>query len=338
MDDRTIDTGGGLTSRETVIMIDPVDTILPSCGHKVKPHFPINEMDGEHVVLKNKAVSAHDIDRARCERTKELNCLYGIPQLVDRYGNDLDKILQGIADLSRLAWQYPEVCCVKLTLRNKSYSTDNFRKTNRRQSSEIHICDELVGSIEIYYLAQRPDRDEGPFLREERRLIDAIAERTGKIAERIQIAGQLEADHASLEETNAALRKVVNQVEEEKEAIRQSIRENVDKIIMPTLHSLANQVSKHHEKSVEQLQRNLQSITSPFASRLSAEFASLTPVEIRICKMIRNGLSTNEIAQLRYVSPSTVTKQREQIRRKLQLQGTGTNLVSYLLTLDTEKS
>jgi len=235
------------------------------------------------------------------------------------------------------SWQFPEVCCAKLTLHDLTYSSDNFREGHWSQSSEICVGGEVAGIVKVYYFEKRPIRDQGPFLQEECTLINAIAERVGRIVERVQFSSQLKENQAVLEETNAALRRLLSQVEEEKETIRQSVRENTEKILMPTLYSLEHQVPKHQKRYLLQLRRDLEDITAPFTSQLSSAFASLTPVEIVICKLIRSGLSTDEIAKLRYVSPSTVMKQREKIRRKLGLQGTGNNLASYLLTFGTGK-
>jgi DNA-binding CsgD family transcriptional regulator len=85
------------------------------------------------------------------------------------------------------------------------------------------------------------------------------------------------------------------------------------------------------------LQNQLNELSSPFANKISKSFGNLTPTEVEICDMIRGGMSTKEIASLRHVSPATVSKQRERIRRKLDLSGTDANLTTHLLMLASER-
>jgi PAS domain S-box-containing protein len=126
------------------------------------------------------------------ERVKELNCLYGIASLVERPDITLEEIIQGILDLMPAAWQYPKITCARITYNEREYKTGIYRKTQWRQSSNLMVNDRLTGVVEVYYLEERPASDEGPFLKEERLLINAIAERLGKIIERMQIAQEKE--------------------------------------------------------------------------------------------------------------------------------------------------
>jgi signal transduction histidine kinase len=117
------------------------------------------------------------------ERVKELNCLYGISRLVEESNLSVDEILQRVVDLIPPAWQYPEVTCACIKLKNSRFKTANFRETKWKQAETIMVNDERFGTIEVYYLAERPESDEGPFLKEERNLIHIIAERLGHIIE-----------------------------------------------------------------------------------------------------------------------------------------------------------
>ncbi len=120
------------------------------------------------------------------ERIKELNCLYGMSRLIEKPNISLEKILQGIVDLIPPAWRYPEITCARITLENQEFSNKNFRESIWKQTSNIIVHGKLVGTLEVYYKEERPSIDEGPFLKEERRLIIAIAERLGRIVERWQ--------------------------------------------------------------------------------------------------------------------------------------------------------
>jgi DNA-binding CsgD family transcriptional regulator len=196
---------------------------------------------------------------------------------------------------------------------------------------------EAVGECGIFYLEECPPVDEGPFLKEERALLDAVAEQIGTIATRIsadlelqETNRQLTLERKALQESNNALRIVLARIEQEKQGIHRDIKMNVEKILMPILHALALQLPPAQIRYVEMLQTNLEEITSPFISQLSRSYHSMTPTEIAICNMIRNGMRTKEIADMRGVSEATVNRHREKIRRKLKITNQDINLATFL--------
>jgi len=118
------------------------------------------------------------------QRLKELNCLYGISHIVEEPGISLREILQGTIDLIPPAWQYPEITCARLILEDQTLTSNNFNETVWKQSSDIVLHGKRLGSLEVFYLEERPESDEGPFSKEERDLVNGIAERLGGIIER----------------------------------------------------------------------------------------------------------------------------------------------------------
>jgi PAS domain S-box-containing protein len=118
------------------------------------------------------------------ERVKELNCLYGISNLVEKPDISLPEILQGSVDLVPPSWQYPEITCGRITFEGQAFLTEHFQETTWKQVSDIIVRGNKIGNIEVYYLEEKPTIDDGPFLREERDLIDAIAGRLGRIIDR----------------------------------------------------------------------------------------------------------------------------------------------------------
>ncbi|MBN1908803.1 MAG: hypothetical protein JW818_03610 [Pirellulales bacterium] len=118
------------------------------------------------------------------ERIKELTCLYSLAQLAEYPNIQLEDLLQGIVELLPAAWQYPAITAARITLHGRSYTTANHREEGQRQSAEIFIHGKSRGRIEVVYTEAKPDLDEGPFLREERSLIDAVARQITLIAER----------------------------------------------------------------------------------------------------------------------------------------------------------
>jgi DNA-binding CsgD family transcriptional regulator len=196
---------------------------------------------------------------------------------------------------------------------------------------------EAVGECSIFYLEECPPADEGPFLSEERALLDAVAEQIGTIATRIssdlelqETNRQLTLERQALQEANTALRLVMERIEQEKQEIYKDIKTNVDKILTPILNALILQLPESRKNYVEMLRTNLDEITSPFISRLSVKNYSMTPTELSICNMIRNGMRTKEIAEMRNVSEATINRHREKIRYKLNLTNKNINLASFL--------
>ncbi len=118
------------------------------------------------------------------ERNKELNCLYAISRLIERRRYSLEEVLQGAVETLPSAWRYPEITCARILLEDRQYRTENFSETRWKQAAGIIVNDRPAGELEVCYLESKPEEDEGPFLREERSLIDAVAERLGKTIER----------------------------------------------------------------------------------------------------------------------------------------------------------
>jgi len=280
-------------------------------------------------------------EHALRERVKELRCLYGIAKLVERHEPNLDAMLQGAVELLPPSWQYPEVTCARIIFEEREYASPGFKETGYKQSADITIAGKKAGVVEVYYTRKMPPADEGPFLHEERALLDAVVERLGRTAKRMRMEDelrgaytQLQVERKSLQESNAALRTVLSRIEDEKGAIKEAIMANVDKIIMPILHALESEVEPERKGYIRLLTRNLEEITSPLVNRLSRRFLKLTPAELKTCNMIRMGLSTKEIADIRHVSPATVSRQRESIRQKLAITGRNVNLVTFLQTFN----
>ena len=133
------------------------------------------------------------------ERVKELKCLYGISKLVEKDNLTFDEILQRTVELIPPSWQYPEITCARINLDNRSYKTKLFKKTDWILAQLIRVNKEVVGVLEVFLSERKPERDEGPFLKEERNLLNAIAERLGHIIENIQANEALRRTHDELQ-------------------------------------------------------------------------------------------------------------------------------------------
>jgi pyruvate,water dikinase len=113
------------------------------------------------------------------ERAKELNCLYEVQELLGNPSITIDEILRGIIRVLPPGWQYPDVCQAEIAFDGKIFRSAGFQASPWVQSADIVVQDKPVGRISVYYSEERPRSDEGPFLKEERKLINTIAEQLG---------------------------------------------------------------------------------------------------------------------------------------------------------------
>ncbi|MBC8357768.1 MAG: PAS domain S-box protein [Candidatus Aminicenantes bacterium] len=115
----------------------------------------------------------HDLD----ERVKELSCLYGIDEMCRKEGATIEEVLKKVPQIIPPSLQYLDSTESCITFEGNKYKSRNFKKTKWIQSADIIIRKEKIGLVEVCYLEEKPKRDEGPFLKEERDLINAVAER-----------------------------------------------------------------------------------------------------------------------------------------------------------------
>ena len=115
------------------------------------------------------------------ERLKELGAFYYLAKIVEREGVTLEKLYQEFVNFLPESWRYPEIACARIVLGGEEFRTENYMDSAWKQSAPIKVNKAARGTVEICYLEERPEADEGPFLKEERQLIDAIAERLGRI-------------------------------------------------------------------------------------------------------------------------------------------------------------
>ncbi|MFC1983467.1 PAS domain S-box protein [Chloroflexota bacterium] len=103
----------------------------------------------------------------------------------------LDELCREVVNLLPAGWQYPEITCARVILGDKEFKTDNFKTTEWEQLVNINVKGQKEGTVEVYYLEERPEFGEGPFSKEERLLLGVIAERLGRVTERKQMEESL---------------------------------------------------------------------------------------------------------------------------------------------------
>jgi PAS domain S-box-containing protein len=146
------------------------------------------------------------------ERIKELNCLYGIAEAIAKPGITFEGIIEETLNHLQPALQYPEITCARIIIDNTDNKTDNFLETKWKLSADIKVRGGITGEVIVCYLEEKTESDNGPFLIEEKNLIEAVAERLGRIYERKQAEMELLSAKEKTEESEKYLDKIINNI------------------------------------------------------------------------------------------------------------------------------
>lgn len=144
---------------------------------------------------------------------------------------------------------------------------------------------------------------------------------------------ELESKSQELEEVNAALKVLLKKREKDKKELEQRVLSNVQTIVEPYFEKLQQSKLNERQKTyLEIIQRNLNDIISPFARNFSSIYYRLTPQEVQIADLIKQGKINKEIAQIMGLSQKTIEFHRTNIRKKLRLTSRKVNLRTYLMS------
>ena len=127
----------------------------------------------------SKKTNQSQLIRQLQERAKELNCLYEVQEILNDDERNTDEVIRSIVDVVPAGFQYPEICSVKISYKDIVYHSSNFKETDWILSSKIKVQDEVRGKIEVYYTEERPLSFDGPYLEEEKKLIESISKFIG---------------------------------------------------------------------------------------------------------------------------------------------------------------
>ncbi len=137
---------------------------------------------------------------------------------------------------------------------------------------------------------------------------------------------------SNLEEANMALRLMLRKAEEVRSELENTLLANVKELVFPYLEKLKKSgLTEVQRTYLEGLEANLNTITSPLLPGGSARFMNLTPAEIRVADLVKQGKTTKEIAEVLGMSPRTIDTHRYNIRAKLGLKKQKVNLRTHLL-------
>jgi len=113
------------------------------------------------------------------ERAKEIKCLYQAQELLNDQTMSSESLCKEIAKILPPGFQYPDVCKAKIVIGGKSYFEQEFKESKWELVSNIIVRNEIIGQIKVFYTEERPNEDNGPFLKEEKKLLDSIADQFG---------------------------------------------------------------------------------------------------------------------------------------------------------------
>ena len=145
---------------------------------------------------------------------------------------------------------------------------------------------------------------------------------------------ELEEKSASLVESNVALKVLLKQREEDKIDLERNVLSNVREIILPHVEELKKgRLTASQSFCIDTIETNLENIISPFLRNITLKHFNLTPKEFQVAKLVKEGKTTKEIAEILNISTGAIDFHRNMIRKKFGLNNKKVNFRSYLLSL-----
>jgi len=146
---------------------------------------------------------------------------------------------------------------------------------------------------------------------------------------------ELEEQSKNLEEANVALRVLLKRIETDKKSLEEDVLCNIKDLIIPYIDKLKKTGLNSLQLSyVNVMLSNLRDVISSFPNQLSYKYTDLTPAEIQIANLIKQGKSSKEVSEVLGLSPRTVETHRRNMRKKLGIRSHGTNLRTYLVSIN----
>ncbi len=142
--------------------------------------------------------------------------------------------------------------------------------------------------------------------------------------------GALQRQQMVLKQKNIALQEILNQIEIEKKRLKNDVTINANKLLLPILRKLRGGRTPIEGKYIDMLEHNIKEIASSFGRKISEESMNLTPREIEISNLVKNGFTSKEMAEVLYISPRSIERHRYNIRKKFGITHHKINLTSFL--------
>ena len=148
----------------------------------------------------------------------------------------------------------------------------------------------------------------------------------------VELEQRVEARTRDLRDANTALRVLAENNSSAKLELESSMLANINELIIPYLHNLKKcEMQYEQNQYVDLIESSLREITSDFSHHLVQKYSNLTPTEVQVINLIRQGKKTREIAQCMNTATSTIDFHRNNIRKKIGLTHRRTSLQSHFL-------
>jgi PAS domain S-box-containing protein len=240
------------------------------------------------------------------------------------------------AATSFYGWSHEELTRKKITSINTLSEKQVFQEMKRAKTEKHRVfyfkhrlASGKIRDVEVY---------SGPIKVYGRKLLYSIiydiTKRKQAELSLIKRRKELENKTHELEEVNAALKVLLKHRDEDKKEFEEKVIANVKKLVFPYVDKLNNsRLNDRQAVYLDIIKSNLEDVIAPFLRRLSSKYSDLTPKEIQIAGFVKDGKTTKEIAELLNSSTGAVDFHRNNLRKKLGLRNTKTNLRSFLLSL-----
>lgn len=264
------------------------------------------------------------------KRIKELNCFYTIFRILRKSGAALDEVFQRIVDTTSFAWQYPNETCVRILLNGREYKTENFRETVWKQQSEVRAAGEHVGTLEVCYLEEKPESYEGPFLKEERSLLNAIAVFLGHVVEHEQARRALDRAQAELSRYSDDMGQLVQSASHELRDVLGAIEADLNGSSVAT-RAESSSDARSHIRHAQSMVDELFAYLGVCASRKAFERIDCQRMLDETVAEFREHTETSDVT-VTYADLPTITANPAQVRILFR------SLLDYALASRGEKS
>nr|MBI1231575.1 PAS domain-containing protein [Cytophagales bacterium] len=160
-----------------------IASIIPFSTVLALQLYGTNQLRGSLIAFQREALKREEAEELSAhtandlnERVKELRTLYRLSRILQDENNSILHMVHQIAQMLPSGWQYPEIAAARVCIAGIEYSTNNFKPAVDSLHVELKTKQGTSIRIEVVYLSQVPESDKGPFLKEERNLINMLAE------------------------------------------------------------------------------------------------------------------------------------------------------------------
>lgn len=218
--------------------------------------------------------------------------------------------------------------------KNKKIIQEQFRKREMGENGSYEITWKKKNGEDLHVLmSPTPRFDEKGIFRGSYSVLTDIT-RLKQVEQALKERGKvLDKKKTELAEANVALKILLNVRNEGIQELQETIVYNVRHMVTPYLRKLNRRLGEKERTYIRSIESNLNRIVSPLAKNLALKPMGLTPTELQVAALVKDGNSTKEIAALLNVSQRTVDFHRRNIRKKLGLENTKVNLRTHLTSL-----